>query len=66
MRAEVGASGATEVVAVPVDEVRVAPDAVGSARGEGVEVQAAPTRRNATRTMPNRGRVSAGTDTRAR
>ena len=66
MTAEVGASGATEVVAVPVDEVRVGPDAVGSARGGGVEVQAAPTRSNVTRTMPNRVRWSAGTDTRAR
>ena len=66
MTAVVGASGATEVVVVPVVEVRVGPDAVWSARGGGVEVQAAPTRRNVTRTMPNRGRVSAGTDTRAR
>ena len=66
MTAEVGASGATEIVAVPVDEVRVGPDAVGSARGGGVEVQAAPTRRNANTTMPNRGRASAGIDTGAR
>ena len=61
-----GASGATEVVVVPPDEVRVGPDVVGSARGGGVEVQAAPTRSNVTTVMPNRGRVSAGTDTRAR
>ena len=60
------ASGATEVVVVSVDEVRVDPDVVGSARGGGVEVQAAPTRSNVTTVMPNRGRVSAGTDTRAR
>ena len=51
---------------VPPEEVPVGPAVVGSARGGGAEVQAAPTRSNATRTMPNRGRVSAGTDTRAR
>ena len=66
MTAEVGASGATEGVVVPPEVVPVGPVAVGPAGGGGAEVQAAPTRRNATRTMPNRGRVSAGTDTRAR
>ena len=65
MTAEVAASGATEVVAVP-GEVRVALDVVGSARGGGEEVQAALSRSNVTTVMPNRGRVSAGTDTRAR
>jgi hypothetical protein len=62
----VGASGATEVVVAPPDAVRVDPDMVGSARGGGVEVQAAPTRSNVTTVMPKTGRVSAGTDTRAR
>ena len=54
------------LVAVPGEEVRVGPDAVGSGGGGGVEVQAAPTRRNANTTMPNRGRTGAGIDTRAR
>ena len=39
---------------------------VGSDRGGVDEVHAEPARSNATATTPNRGRASAGTDTRAR